>query len=74
MINIYILITINYFRVKYGENLPNNWLELVENCPHIVKDRVVNGLLVLLPNNEVSYFFIYSIIIIKYKLKLIVYF
>lgn len=41
------------FREKYGENLPSNWQELVENCPRIIKDRVVNGLLVLLPNNEV---------------------
>ncbi|XP_037969050.2 tudor domain-containing protein 7A [Plutella xylostella] len=40
------------YREKYGENLPNNWQELVENCPRIIKDRVVNGLLVLLPNNE----------------------
>lgn len=41
------------FREKYGENLPSNWQELVENCPRIIKDKVVNGLLVLLPNNEV---------------------
>ncbi|XP_045772816.1 tudor domain-containing protein 7 [Maniola jurtina] len=40
------------YREKHGENLPNNWLQLLENCPHIIKDRVVNGLLVLLPNNE----------------------
>ncbi|CAG9796634.1 unnamed protein product [Diatraea saccharalis] len=40
------------YREKYGENLPSNWQELVENCPQIIKDRVVNGLLVLLPNNE----------------------
>ncbi|XP_072943788.1 tudor domain-containing protein 7B isoform X2 [Epargyreus clarus] len=40
------------YRQKYGENLPNNWQDLVENCPRIIKDRVVNGLLVLLPNNE----------------------
>lgn len=40
------------YREKYGENLPSNWQELVENCPHIIKDSVVNGLLVLLPNNE----------------------
>ncbi|XP_028156043.1 tudor domain-containing protein 7A isoform X1 [Ostrinia furnacalis] len=40
------------YREKYGENLPSNWQELVENCPRIIKDRVVNGLLVLLPNNE----------------------
>ncbi|XP_049692223.2 tudor domain-containing protein 7 isoform X1 [Helicoverpa armigera] len=40
------------YREKYHENLPSNWLELVENCPKIIKDRVVNGLLVLLPNNE----------------------
>ncbi|KAJ2947850.1 hypothetical protein O0L34_g9639 [Tuta absoluta] len=42
------------YREKYGENLPSNWQELVENCPRIIKDRVVNGLLVLLPNNEES--------------------
>ncbi|XP_059050429.1 tudor domain-containing protein 7 [Achroia grisella] len=40
------------YREKYGENLPSNWQELVENCPRIIKDRVVNGLLVLLPNKE----------------------
>lgn len=40
------------YREKYGENLPSNWQELVENCPKIIKDRVVNGLLVLLPNKE----------------------
>ncbi|XP_013176763.1 PREDICTED: tudor domain-containing protein 7 [Papilio xuthus] len=40
------------YRDKYNENLPNNWQELVENCPRILKDRVVNGLLVLLPNNK----------------------
>ncbi|CAH0592425.1 unnamed protein product [Chrysodeixis includens] len=40
------------YRQKYGENLPSNWQELVENCPNIIKDRVVNGLLVLLPNKE----------------------
>ncbi|XP_013134609.1 PREDICTED: tudor domain-containing protein 7A [Papilio polytes] len=40
------------YREKYNENLPNNWQELVENCPRILKDRVVNGLLVLLPNNK----------------------
>ncbi|XP_026493738.2 tudor domain-containing protein 7 [Vanessa tameamea] len=39
------------YREKYNENLPNNWLELVENCPLILKDRLVSGL-VLLPNNE----------------------
>ncbi|XP_045448202.1 tudor domain-containing protein 7 [Melitaea cinxia] len=39
------------YREKYKENLPSNWLELVENCPLILKDRLVNGL-VLLPNNE----------------------
>ncbi|CAH2102571.1 unnamed protein product [Euphydryas editha] len=39
------------YREKYRENLPNNWLELVENCPLILKERLVNGL-VLLPNNE----------------------
>ncbi|XP_045493317.1 tudor domain-containing protein 7 [Colias croceus] len=42
------------YREKYNENLPNNWLELVESCPYIIKDKVVNGLLVLLPNNEDS--------------------
>lgn len=41
------------FREKFGENLPSNWQELVENCPRIIKDRVVNGLLILLPNKEV---------------------
>ncbi|XP_026319524.1 tudor domain-containing protein 7A isoform X2 [Hyposmocoma kahamanoa] len=40
------------YREKYGENLPSNWQELVENCPRIMTDRVVNGLLVLLPHNE----------------------
>ncbi|XP_047985623.1 tudor domain-containing protein 7 [Leguminivora glycinivorella] len=40
------------YREKFGENLPSNWQELVENCPRILKDRVVNGLLVLLPNKE----------------------
>lgn len=40
-------------REKHGENLPNNWLELIENCPYILKDRVANDLLVLLPNIEV---------------------
>ncbi|CAH2050370.1 unnamed protein product, partial [Iphiclides podalirius] len=40
------------YREKYNENLPSNWQELIENCPRILKDRVVNGLLVLLPNNE----------------------
>ncbi|CAG4978862.1 unnamed protein product [Parnassius apollo] len=40
------------YREKYKENLPSNWQELVESCPRILKDRVVNGLLVLLPNNE----------------------
>lgn len=40
------------YRQKYNENLPSNWQELVENCPKIIKDRVVNGLLVLLPNKE----------------------
>ncbi|KAM3967660.1 tudor domain-containing protein 7 tapas [Aphomia sociella] len=41
------------YREKYGENLPSNWQELVENCPKIITDRVVNGLLVLLPNKEI---------------------
>ncbi|XP_075972301.1 tudor domain-containing protein 7 tapas isoform X2 [Anticarsia gemmatalis] len=40
------------YREKYGENLPKNWQELVENCPKIIKDRVVNGRLVLLPSKE----------------------
>ncbi|KAJ0182545.1 hypothetical protein K1T71_001914 [Dendrolimus kikuchii] len=40
------------YREKYGENLPSNWQELVESCPRIKKDRVVNALLVLLPNKE----------------------
>ncbi|XP_061385760.1 tudor domain-containing protein 7 [Danaus plexippus] len=40
------------YREKHGENLPNNWLELIENCPYILKDRVANDLLVLLPNIE----------------------
>ncbi|CAB3239962.1 unnamed protein product [Arctia plantaginis] len=40
------------YREKYGENLPSNWQELVENCPKIIKDRVFNGHLVLLSNKE----------------------
>ncbi|XP_068626612.1 tudor domain-containing protein 7A [Battus philenor] len=40
------------YREKYNENLPKNWQELIENCPRISKDRLVNGLLVLLPNNK----------------------
>ncbi|XP_022821442.1 tudor domain-containing protein 7 isoform X3 [Spodoptera litura] len=40
------------YREKYQENLPSNWQELVENCPKIIKDRVFNGQLVLLPNKE----------------------
>ncbi|XP_052744074.1 tudor domain-containing protein 7B [Bicyclus anynana] len=39
------------YREKYGENLPSYWLQLIENCPSVVKDRVVNGLSVLIPNN-----------------------
>lgn len=55
-----------YFREKYNENLPNNWQELVENCPRILKDRVVNGLLVLLPNNKVStHLFIMRLFLVK---------
>ncbi|KAG6440568.1 hypothetical protein O3G_MSEX001309 [Manduca sexta] len=42
------------YRAKYGENLPKNWQDLVESCSLIIKDRVVNGLLVLLPNNQES--------------------
>ncbi|XP_013191242.1 tudor domain-containing protein 7 isoform X2 [Amyelois transitella] len=40
------------YRQKFSENLPKNWQELIESCPKIIKDRVVNGLLVLLPNKE----------------------
>ncbi|CAK1539974.1 unnamed protein product [Leptosia nina] len=40
------------YREKYKENLPKNWLELIETCPLIKKEKVVNGLLVLLLNIE----------------------
>ncbi|XP_012549270.1 tudor domain-containing protein 7 isoform X1 [Bombyx mori] len=42
------------YRKKYGENLPTDWQDLVENCPFIVIDRVANGLSVLLLAKEGS--------------------
>ncbi|XP_041975226.1 tudor domain-containing protein 7B [Aricia agestis] len=37
---------------KYNEKLPNDWEKLVEKCPNILKERVVNDQLVLLPNTQ----------------------
>ncbi|VVC87494.1 unnamed protein product, partial [Leptidea sinapis] len=46
----------NLYRAKYNENLPSNWLELVENSPKIIKDRLVNDYVLLPSNKEVPSF------------------
>ncbi|XP_045528231.1 tudor domain-containing protein 7B isoform X1 [Pieris brassicae] len=42
------------YREKYKENLPKNWLELVEKCPKIIMEKVLNRRVLIFRNSEIS--------------------